>query len=500
MNGATNPFRRSLLTVAAFATAIGALAFTFTINDTQPPPNGTGLPVKWPAGTIRIRLMLGDTANLNDGTSFNQSARTAAETWNTLMGSAQFQAELATGSAGDGNDRNELSFASTIYGRNFDEDTLAVTTGTQIGNQRIEADIIFNTAYTWDSYRGNARRSGTTLTPDIRRVALHELGHVLGLDHPDENGQTVDAIMNSSIGNRDSLSADDTEGVQSLYGPPGAPPNDNFANATTISMSGAQSVMVKGYNTNATKEVGEPIHANDGGGAEAPNPGGRSVWWNWTAPSTGRVTIDTRGSYFDTLLGVHTGNTLLTLTRVAGSDDIDPGVVQASRVVFVAEAGTTYRLAVDGFNNADAAGADNAGITLNLAFEGSLGIPPAITTQPANVTVNAGSSATFSVTATGSNPLTFQWSRNGTPIGVATMATYSIPNVTTAQAGTYSVTVANAAGSVTSNSVTLTVNNPAPTPPPPSSGGGGGGGGAPSLWFLAVLAALGLGRLLDRRR
>jgi hypothetical protein len=58
--------------------------------------------------------------------------------------------------------------------------------------------------------------------------------------------------------------------------------------------------------------------------------------------------------------------------------------------------------------------------------------------------------------------------------------------------------VTNAAGSVTSNGVALTVRSSTP-PPPPSSGGGGGGGGAPSLWFVAVLAALGLGRLLNRR-
>ena len=93
---------------------------------------------------------------------------------------------------------------------------------------------MFNSAFNWNSYRGNVRASGVW---DIRRVALHEFGHVLGLDHPDQNGQQVDAIMNSILGNLDSLTADDIAGAQSMYGsgtagnitfPPRNEPNDFF--------------------------------------------------------------------------------------------------------------------------------------------------------------------------------------------------------------------------------------------------------------------------------
>jgi hypothetical protein len=48
-------------------------------------------------------------------------------------------------------------------------------------------------------------------------VALHEFGHVLGLDHPDEFGQSVDAIMNSTVGDLDKLLFDDILGAYSLY-------------------------------------------------------------------------------------------------------------------------------------------------------------------------------------------------------------------------------------------------------------------------------------------
>ena len=53
---------------------------------------------------------------------------------------------------------------------------------------------------------------------DIHRVFLHEFGHVLGLDHPDDYVQKVVAIMNSVISDLDSLATDDMNGAISLYG------------------------------------------------------------------------------------------------------------------------------------------------------------------------------------------------------------------------------------------------------------------------------------------
>jgi hypothetical protein len=467
--------RRAVLGLLALLAGAGAFGFTFVLN------KNTGLPVKWPAGTIRLKILLGDTTALSDGTNYNTSARAAAQAWNAVIGSAQLQSELVPGAAGtpgDNNDINELAFSDKVYGKDFEANTLAVTTGYSIGNERVEADIIFNTAYNpnWDSYRGNTRLNKY----DLQRVALHELGHVLGLGHPDEADpkQTVSAIMNSHIGNLDVLTADDTDGARSLYGPPGVPSNDAFANATTILLTSGNLTTLKGHNTNATRETGEPRIAG--------NDGAHSVWWKWTAPSNGSVTLDTRGSYYDTTLGVYTGTTVSSLTKVADNDDIDPGVVQASTLTFGVTSGTTYRFAVDGWDG------DSAGITLNLNFSSVGGTLPSITSQPASVTVNSGSSASFSVTATGTEPLAYQWQLGGVAIAGATSATYNIASATSAVAGTYSVVVTNAAGSVTSNNATLTVNTPAPPSPPPSSGGGGGG--APSLWFVAALAALGFVR------
>lgn len=77
---------------------------------------------------------------------------------------------------------------------------------------------------------------------------------------------------------------------------------------------------------------------------------------------------------------------------------------------------------------------------------------------PESLSVAIGQPATFSVSvATGSTPLTYQWLRNGTPIAGATLGSYSIAAVSTADAGAYTVTVSNVLGSVTAPSATLTV-------------------------------------------
>jgi hypothetical protein len=84
---------------------------------------------------------------------------------------------------------------------------------------------------------------------------------------------------------------------------------------------------------------------------------------------------------------------------------------------------------------------------------------PVITTQPVNQTVCTGSSATFSVTVTGSG-ITYQWRKGGVAISGATGSTYSIPSTTAGDAGSYDVVVTGTCGSVTSNTVTLSLNAP----------------------------------------
>jgi hypothetical protein len=83
---------------------------------------------------------------------------------------------------------------------------------------------------------------------------------------------------------------------------------------------------------------------------------------------------------------------------------------------------------------------------------------PQITSQPANQTVSVGAAATFSVTATGTAPLQYQWQKNSASIAGATTASYTTPATTSGDNGaSFSVVVSNTAGHVTSSAATLTV-------------------------------------------
>jgi hypothetical protein len=100
---------------------------------------------------------------------------------------------------------------------------------------------------------------------------------------------------------------------------------------------------------------------------------------------------------------------------------------------------------------------DSTGIAAQLACLSLILQPPSITQQPGNVTTAIGGTASFSVSATGTAPLSYQWYLNATPLAGANSATLNLTNVALAAAGNYSVVVTNRAGSVTSANATLAV-------------------------------------------
>ena len=129
--------------------------------------------------------------------------------------------------------------------------------------------------------------------------------------------------------------------VLALYKTP-QPANDEFANATELTLAEDGFPPVVGTNAGASKESGEPNHAGD--------TGGRSVWWRWTAPRSGVVYLDTGcRDDLNTLLAVYIGNSIGALTTVASNDD---SCHKGSSVSFRARAGQTYRIAVDGAGEA----------------------------------------------------------------------------------------------------------------------------------------------------
>lgn len=399
--------------------------------------------VVWPSGpiTMQIKLPAPSGMLLDGSTSYTAPILAGMQQWNDVMGTVRLQGQIASPPGyANGNGINEIAMDSKADGEDFGENTLAITMSYREGNEKTEADIVFNTAYTWDSYRGALRSDRT----DIQRVAAHELGHVLGLGHPDEAtpAQSVVALMNSRISsNVETPRTDDINGIRSLYGAPGfLPANDHFAQAAVLQLAGS-SISTSGTNIAATAETGEPDHDTE--------TAARSVWWRWTAPAGNPVTLTTMGSNFDTVMGVYTGSSVGSLTKVASNDDEESGVVRTSILTFNPVVGTTYAIAVDGWE------ASFGQIALALTQSAASGGAPSINSQPSSQTVSQGGSATFVVAAGGAT--TYQWYFNGSPISGATAVSFTRSNVSAADAGSYFVVVTNAAGSVTSNPATLTV-------------------------------------------
>jgi len=111
-------------------------------------------------------------------------------------------------------------------------------------------------------------------------------------------------------------------------------------------------------------------------------------------------------------------------------------------------------------NTAGSVTSTAATLTVNAAP-----VAPSISTQPSSQTVTAGQAASFSMAATGTAPLSYQWQKNSVAIAGATLSSYTTPATTTADSGsTFRVVVTNTAGTVTSSAATLTVNAAAVAP------------------------------------
>jgi Matrixin len=209
----------SFLFLAAITAGLASASFGYVREF----DNGT--PIAWVKDrTVVMQLSLGSgTRNLRDGfTSFNDSAIDALKTWNPYLGaegSLHLQFSWVKNSPvtpAPGDDEMSVIFDNKVFGDNFGTGVLAVTLLAYRNGNFEETDTVFNNAISWDSYRG-------PLTPpvfDFHRVAIHEFGHTVGLDHPDQAQpkQTVVAIMNSRVSDLDTLAQDDINGAAAIYG------------------------------------------------------------------------------------------------------------------------------------------------------------------------------------------------------------------------------------------------------------------------------------------
>jgi uncharacterized delta-60 repeat protein len=216
------------------------------------------------------------------------------------------------------------------------------------------------------------------------------------------------------------------------------PPNDNFA--SRIPLAGPTNAVI-GTNVGATKEPGEPNHAG--------NPGGKSVWWTWTAPAGGNVLVTTFGSSFDALLAIYTGSSVSNLTLIASNDQLGGG--HQGALVFSAVSGTAYQIAVDG------AFGDSGTVSLTLTQPTAA---PIILIEPTNQTVFLGGPASFTVIAGGATPLYYQWRKGALAIPDATNSVLILNPAQYSDAGPFSVVVSNLADTAFSSSASLAISTP----------------------------------------
>ncbi len=355
---------------------------------------------RWTSSPIALQLQL-DTSpparTLLDGsTAWWQVAEAALSEWNAAIADVQFSSvRNSTAALGAPNGFNNVFFGSTVYGDSWGSGVLAVTITYTSGLRRVESDVVFKASLPWDSYRGNLRSA-----TDFKRVALHEFGHVLGLDHPDEAGQAVTALMNSTVSNLDGLVADDLSGAQAAYGIPGG------ARLPTISsITGNQSVMLGSTALFTVSASGTPP---------------LSYQWRRNGISVAGATGPTLT--FSAAQLSDAGSYSVVVTNPAGSVTGGPSL-----------------------------------LTVTVP-------PPTLVAQPASRTVVAGASVSFSVSASGFGVLSYQWSRNGVALPGATFPTLTLDTVQVSQTGDYTATVTNAGGSVTSSAARLTVQAPPTLP------------------------------------
>lgn len=466
-----NPRTLALATGLLVAALSGARAFAYDFIDGVPP---------WPDGTVTLELQLGPSPTYSDGTTPNATAIQAISAWNPYMGRVQFGYVNNSGAAKSRtNSKNNVFFNDKVFGSDFGDGVLAVTTGRANSSGPIEMDVVVNTAHSWDSYRGWLQYPRY----DLRRVLAHEFGHVLGLDHPDEAGQWVSALMNSHVSEIETTVEDDQDGIAARYGrgvsnPATAPTivqhpqSVSTIEGNSISLWGSASgsnplsyQWLKGGAevSGATQNYIEfaAVRASDAGSYQlrVSNDAG-SATSNAAVLTVEAATLPVFSQQPPASVSIEESQTFNLYAYATSNAWISS--YQWTRDGVNVPGATSYYLTISSATSADAGtyrliATNIAGSTTSTACVVTVSPPrpPVISTQPGSGRITVGNPFSFSCYVTSVQAVTYQWSHDGVDIPGATSSWFNLQSTTAADAGTYQVTVTNVAGSVTSDPATL---------------------------------------------
>lgn len=222
-------FWKSLFTLITLL-FITTESFAFCISGNGACPQ-TG--VGWPSSQVTFNTQIFGTVPANQqatATAFNSAFQQATTNWNNqsnfVYSAANSSADPCSATHTQGVSTQGWSFASTVCGTSFGGSTLAIARTFAMNftpsiNTIVDSDIVFNSAKVFDVHAGNQNGPTASCLPffgqptDFTRVAVHELGHALGLGHEPTNSAIMNPTASECI---ESPQTDDTNGLRALYG------------------------------------------------------------------------------------------------------------------------------------------------------------------------------------------------------------------------------------------------------------------------------------------
>jgi hypothetical protein len=184
---------------------------------------------RWANSGATLQLSLGTTSTV----SWDENALNSANEWTAVGTAFRYTVQIVPGGPTTNpcnvctQGYNPVFFATGVCGQGFGDIVAQTNNCWDQNNNMINAPVFVNSSVPWNAYDGPLQSSN-----DMRRVLLHEFGHVLGLGHPDQANppQNVTAIMNSGESDIYTLQSDDIAGIASLYpsGSSAAGPNGSL--------------------------------------------------------------------------------------------------------------------------------------------------------------------------------------------------------------------------------------------------------------------------------